>query len=482
METVLHGKDARKKLLLGVNKVANAVKGTLGPGAKTVIIQRKGDFPMILNDGVSVAKAVSDPDPHVQMGIDLIKQVASQAQDKSGDGTTTATVLAQALCNIGFSMIEDGADPVEVKETLEAEAEKIIVKINDESFPCDEDRIESVATIAANNDAKLGALIAEVMIESGKDGAVSVETGSGFDTVIENVNGFEVHSGALSPHFPKELNDALILLVEYIDNFDNLIPTLELAIKEGRSLLIIAEDYNQRILPNLLINVMQGKVNAALIKVPEMGKARLDWSWDIREATKSMIHSNNDETFSLKNPKLRNLGSASSVVIGRESTIISTGKNKVTEMYLDRLFEAKEKAETEWERKILVRRIARLQSGIASIKVGGHTEVEIIETKERVDDAVNAVRAGMKNGVVAGGSTLLSTFALHSKYDLVKTAFQIPKQVIMMNAGIEKEFTVDDMIDSNVYDPHDVVVNSIRSAVSIASLVLCSDATIALGN
>tara|TARA_R100000152_G_C6781115_1_gene214967 strand:- start:517 stop:1965 length:1449 start_codon:yes stop_codon:yes gene_type:complete len=482
METVLHGKDARKKLLAGVNKVANTVKGTLGPGAKTVIIQREGAYPTILNDGVSVAKAVTDPDPHVQMGIDLIKQVASQAQDKSGDGTTTATVLAQSLCNIGFAMIEDGVDPVEIKATLEAEAETIIRKIKTDAFPCDEDRLEAVATIAANNDAKLGALIAEVMIESGEDGAVSVETGSGFDTTIENVNGFEIHSGALSPHFPKELNDALILLVEYIDNFDNLIPALELAIKEGRSLLIIAEDYNQRILPNLLINVMQGKVNAALIKVPEMGKARLDWSWDIREATGSMIHSANDDTFSLKKPTLRHMGSATSVVIGRDTTIISTGKHKVAEMYIDRLFEAKDKAETDWEQQIITRRIARLQSGIASIKVGGHTEVEILETKERVDDAVNAVKAGMKNGVVAGGATLLTRYARESKYDLVNTAFQIPQQIIMMNAGIDKEFSADDMLSNDVYDPLDVVVNSIRSAVSVASLVLCSDATVSLGH
>lgn len=494
-ETLLMGKEARRKLLQGINKVADAVKGTLGPSAKTVIIQQEDSFPLILNDGVSVARAVNDPDPYVQMGIDLIKQVAEQAQGVSGDGTTTATVIAQALCNEGFKEIEDGRDRLELFEMIQEKVAEIIRNIEGHSQPCEDtiDDISAVARIAANNDQELGDLIADVMLNIGSEGAIALKHGSGFETTFEIKDGLEIQSGAVSPHFSQEMANANVLITtDKINNFESLVPALELSLKEQKGLLIVCADYNESMLPNLLINVVQGKINACLVKLPSMGKQQEDWANDIRAVTGGKVF-NKTLGDSLTTVKEQDLGYATLVQCGKDSCVLETDTG-IDEAHLDDLYQAVEEADHDWDKQTLTRRLARLNRGVASIYVGATTEIEMLEKKERIDDAINAVRAAMRNGYIAGGGILLNYYGMDSKDDLIMKAFSAPMRTIAENAGIDLPPTMHvergldartgkldaDLVAVGIIDPVDITINSIRSAVSIAKLVLLSDALVAL--
>jgi len=491
MDTLITGKEASKKLLQGVNKVANAVKGTLGPNARTVIIQRENTFPLILNDGVTIARAVNDPDIYVQMGIDLIKEVASQAQHKSGDGTTTATLLAQALCNIGYDAIHRGEDAVGLTNAIKEEAEIIIDKLLKEAIPVDdnEDMLKNVAIIASNNDVELGNLIAEVMKVVGSEGAIAVESGSGFETTFNIESGLEVQAGAISPYFSQSLTNANVLLThDRIDNFESLVPALELSIKSGNGLLIFCSDYNPAMLPNILINVVQGKINACIVKTAGMGEAQQDWLRDIQSKTgghmfSKLLGGNIIEV------KQDHLGYVLRADCGKDTTMLLTDNDDVNHAHVDSLYQKQEETTNNWEMQTLSRRIARLTDGVASIKVGANTEIELRERKERIDDAVNAVRAAQRNGVIAGGGVLLRHFGQQSSLGIIKETFATPEETLLDNAGILQspkiQYSEDDdlgfdMKEKGVYDPVDVTINSIRSAVSIAVLVLLSDALISL--
>ena len=500
------GNEATTKLLEGVNLVANAVKGTLGPAAKTAIIQRDGKFPIIVNDGVSIAKAVSHPDPYVQLGVSLMQQVAEEAQGKSGDGTTTATILAQALCNIGFSLINDEQsewynNPTKLTQEINLLSEEIISSISKHKIDCEGDMIKQVATIAANNDEELGSLIAEVMEKVGKNGVVSVEVGSGFDTTYEMTNGYEVLTGAISPHFPSQLKDCNVLLIaDKINSFDSLVPVLEMTIEDERSILIVAADFNPTVMPNLLVNVMQGKVNAVIIKAPGMGNAPEEVLYDLRASVGGKIVGKMYDVEKLSDVTLDDMGYAESVEIGNDSTVISTDKSP-NEAHLDNLYQALNdiqlgsKGANDWAKETMQRRIARLEQGIASIKVGGKTEVELLERKERIDDAVNAVKAAMQNGVIPGGGILMDYYAVQKipSHDEISKAFRIPKFLIQENAGFQASVSHSathgmdsakgdgvwvDMVEAGILDPLDVTINSIRSAVSVATLVLGSNCLI----
>lgn len=482
---MITGDDATKALLAGVNKVATAVKGTLGPAATTVILEREDNFPVVLNDGVSIAKAIKDKDAYVNMGVNLIQQVASEAQNSSGDGTTTATILAQALCNLGVEEIKGGTSTRTLLETLTSESEQIIKAIKEQAVECEDDMLDNVACIASNNDAKLGALIAEIMRKVGKDGVVSVEVGSGFDTTYEMANGFEIHSSTISPHFPKSMDDVNVLLCyDRINSFEQLLPALEQSIQENRGLLIIANDVNARLLPNLLINVMQGKVNATIIKTPEMGRAQENWMLDIQSIVGGPIYGKIYD-MDISKVGVHGMGHALSMEMKKDTTILKTD-SPPNEKHLDDLYQALDDEELiEWEKEILQRRIGRLSNGVAAIKVGGYTELELLETKERVDDAVNAVKEAMNGGVVRGGGlTMYAAFRLSASPWIVQ-AFSIPHHIILENAGLEPKFdsgkamnaltgNLEDYLSAGVLDPVNVVVNSIRSAVSIAKLVLGS--------
>lgn len=493
-ETLLTGKDARVKLLQGVNKVANAVKCTLGANARTVIIEQEDSFPLILNDGVSIARAVNDPDPFVQMGISLIQQVATHAQNKSGDGTTTATVIAQSLCNEGMEMVKRGIPPLEITKELQEGAEEIITKIKDSAKPCESlEDLSAVASIAANNDNELGALIAEVMHKIGSEGAIALKNGSSYETLYEMSDGLDIQAGATSPYFPDSINNANVLITtDKINSFESLIPTMEESLKVGKGLVIFCGDYNPTILPNLLINVVQGKINATLIKLTGMGDTQKAWAEDIQALTGGTIH---DESIGkgLNNIDMEDfaLGHADTVVCKKDSCVIENAVNGVESHALN-LQQQMEDSETDWDKQTLARRIARLNNGVASIIVGANTEIEMIERKERIDDAVNAVRAAQRNGVIAGGGVLPNYYGQSSESLLINKAFSMPMKLICENAGYEAYSHDKDigfnaatgewvnMIEQGITDPVDVVVNSIRSAVSIATLVLLSDAMVAL--
>ena len=495
-ETLLMGKEARRKLLQGINKVADAVKGTLGPSAKTVIIQQEDSFPLILNDGVSVARAVNDPDPYVQMGIDLIKQVAEQAQGVSGDGTTTATVIAQALCNEGFKEIEDGRDRIELFEMIQEKVGEIIRNIEGHSQPCETvDDVSSVAKIAANNDQELGDLIADVMLNIGSEGAIALKHGSGFETTFEIKDGLEIQSGAVSPHFSQEMANANVLITtDKINNFESLVPALELSLKEQKGLLIVCADYNESMLPNLLINVVQGKINACLVKLPSMGKQQEDWANDIRAVTGGKVFSKTLGD-SLTTVKESELGYATIVQCGKDSCVVETDTG-IDDAHLDDLYQQADNADHDWDKQTLTRRIARLTKGVASIYVGATTEIEMLEKKERIDDAINAVRAAMRTGTIPGGGILLNYYGVDSKDDMIMKAFSAPMRTIAENASIDLLPTMHvergldartgkldaDLVAVGIIDPVDITINSIRSAVSIAKLVLLSDALVALPN
>lgn len=494
------GEDARQSLLAGINKVAKAIRGTLGPAATTAIIQREDKFPVVLNDGVSIAKAVHDDDPYVMMGISLIQQVAEEAQSYSGDGTTTATILAQSLCNLGSDYMQEyDLTPRNLVEIIEVEAEAIINAIEDCAIPAND--LEAVASIAANNDPKLGLLIAEVMEKVGKDGVVSVEVGSGYETTYEMVNGFEIHSGSISPHFPSSMDDANVLLVQdKINSFNQLLPALEKSISENRGLLIIANDFNPRMLPNLLINVMQGKVNACVIKTPQMGKAQEDWLLDIQSVVHGPIYGKMYD-MDISKVEVHGMGHITSMETKRDTTVIKTDTSP-DEAHLDDLYQLRDKLDAqedtdanEWETEMIERRIGRLTNGVASIRVGGYTEVELLETKERVDDAVNAVKHAMQDGIIPGGGCLLNFFGDKSEYDFIDRAFAVPMFTILDNAGQIDDSpyvpstqygrdaldgTLVDLVEAGIVDPVNVTINSIRSAVSIAKLVLTSDCLIPL--
>tara|TARA_R100000995_G_scaffold81228_1_gene53834 strand:+ start:3785 stop:5284 length:1500 start_codon:yes stop_codon:yes gene_type:complete len=493
------GNEATKKLLDGVNLVANAVKGTLGPAAKTAVIQRDGKFPIIVNDGVSIAKAVSSPDPYTQLGVSLIQQVADEAQTKSGDGTTTATILAQALCNLGFALINDEEsewynNPTQLTQDIRADSEIIIEKILDHKVECKGDMIKQVATIAANNDEELGALIAEVMESIGKEGVVSVEVGGGFDTTYEIINGYEILSGAISPHFPTQLKEANVLLVsDKINSFDSLIPALEASIESERPLLIISHEVSNTVLPNLLVNVMQGKVDASIIRVPGMRSEPEETLRDIAASCGGTVIGKLFDT-KLRDVTEADFGYAETVEINNDNTVLTT-EDSPSEDYLDRLYQTlhdlEKQTDNAWAVEAMQRRIARLQQGVAAIKVGGRTEVELLERKERVDDAVNAVKAAMQNGVIPGGGILMDYYSGYNKTPVVNTAFKIPKFTIQENAGYEASLSSDcvmglnsvtgewvNMLEAGIIDPVDVTINSIRSAVSVATLVLGSNCLI----
>ena len=497
-ETTLIGDDARTKLMRGVEKVECAVRGTLGPGARTVVIEREEGFPLVYNDGVYIAKAVNDPDPYVQMGIDLIRQVAEQAQSKSGDGTTTATVLAKAICDAGFDAIENGYDPVQLKKDLEYYLTEICWHLRKEARDATEAELWSVATIASNNDEELGTLISKVLSEIGEHGAVAIEAGTGPETTYEIEGGLEVHAGAISPHFPTQMKDALCLLVAgKIKSFDSLLPALQLCVDEERPLVIIADDFNPQVLPDLLLNVVQGKVNATILKTPGMGDVQRQWMEDIHAVVGGSIFSPLKPPHSIEDDMdLGHLGRIASIEIKKDHSVIVDGNEKpnlLVEKRLEDLFMAMSKAEHDWDKKTFERRIARLQSGVATIKVGGFTDLEILETRERIDDAVNATKAAMKNGIVTGGGLALWDATIKVRNDIHKSnegfdfpimpilaQMETPSRLIAENMGMNSLEFATQTEDGDVYDPLDVVINSLKSAVSIAKLVLLSDALVAL--
>jgi chaperonin GroEL len=512
---------ARRKVQAGLDKLANAVKVTLGPKGRNVLIEKSYGAPQITKDGVTVAKSIELADKFENMGAQLAKEVASKANDQAGDGTTTATVLAQALYNPGLKAIEAGANPMDVKrgidkavaavtEDLQKRATKI--KSNDE--------IAKIATISANGDTEIGQMIAKAMEKVGNEGVITVEEAKSFETELDVVEGMQFDRGYLSPYFitnaekmEVELDNPFILFNEKkLSSLQPLLPVLEAVVQSSRPLLIIAEDVEGEALATLVVNKLRGGLKVAAVKAPGFGDRRKAMLEDMATLTKGQVISD-DLGMKLENVTIEMLGTAKKVRITKDDCTIINGAGAKTDIE-SRVKQIKAQIEattSDYDKEKLQERLAKLAGGVAVIRVGGATEVEVKEKKDRVDDAHRATQAAVEEGVVSGGGTALlyATKALDKlKTDnadqeigvnIVRQALQAPARQIVANAGGEASIVVGklleqnnanfgynaqngeycDMVKEGIIDPAKVVRVALQSAASIAGLMITTEATIA---
>ncbi|MFL9672468.1 chaperonin GroEL [Pseudomonas marginalis] len=517
---VKFGDSARKKMLTGVNILADAVKATLGPKGRNVIIEKSFGAPTITKDGVSVAKEIELEDRFENMGAQLVKDVASRANDDAGDGTTTATVLAQAIVNEGYKAVAAGMNPMDLKRGIDKATIAIVAELKNLSKPCaDTKAIAQVGTISANSDSSIGDIIAEAMEKVGKEGVITVEEGTGLENELSVVEGMQFDRGYLSPYFVNkpetmvaELDSPLILLVDKkISNIREMLPVLEAVAKAGRPLLIVSEDVEGEALATLVVNNMRGIVKVAAVKAPGFGDRRKAMLQDIAVLTGGTVISE-EIGLSLESATLENLGSAKRVTISKENTIIVDGagvdgdiQSRITQIRA-------QVAETssDYDREKLQERLAKLSGGVAVIKVGAGSEVEMKEKKARVEDALHATRAAVEEGVVPGGGVALIR-ALEALTNLtgdnadqnvgiavLRRAVEAPLRQIAANSGDEPSVVVNevkngkgnygynaatgvygDMIEMGILDPTKVTRSALQAAASIGGLILTTEAAIA---
>ncbi|MCF5724071.1 chaperonin GroEL [Pseudomonas syringae] len=517
---VKFGDSARKKMLTGVNILADAVKATLGPKGRNVIIEKSFGAPTITKDGVSVAKEIELEDRFENMGAQLVKDVASRANDDAGDGTTTATVLAQAIVNEGYKAVAAGMNPMDLKRGIDKATIAIVAELKNLSKPCaDTKAIAQVGTISANSDSSIGDIIAEAMEKVGKEGVITVEEGTGLENELSVVEGMQFDRGYLSPYFVNkpetmvaELDSPLILLVDKkISNIREMLPVLEAVAKAGRPLLIVSEDVEGEALATLVVNNMRGIVKVAAVKAPGFGDRRKAMLQDIAVLTGGTVISE-EIGLSLESATLENLGSAKRVTISKENTIIVDGAG-VEQDIQSRITQIRAQvAETssDYDREKLQERLAKLSGGVAVIKVGAGSEVEMKEKKARVEDALHATRAAVEEGVVPGGGVALIR-ALDALTNLtgdnadqnvgiavLRRAVEAPLRQIAANSGDEPSVVVNevkngkgnygynaatgvygDMIEMGILDPTKVTRSALQAAASIGGLILTTEAAIA---
>src|SRR5438046_1416251 len=465
---IVHGEDSRQAILRGVNMLADAVKITLGPKGRNVVLDKKFGSPTITKDGVTVAKEIELKEPLENMGAQMVKEVASKTSDVAGDGTTTATVLAQAIFREGVKTVAAGANPMAVKRGIERAVEVAVEKIKELSKPVKGEMIRQVATIAGNNDATIGNIIAEAMKKVGKDGVITVEEAKAIETTLEVVEGMQFDRGYLSPYFVTDpdrmecvLENCFILICEKkISTMKDLLPILEQVSKLGRSLLIIAEDVEGDALATLVVNKLRGTLQAAAVKAPGFGERRKAMLDDIAILTNGRSITE-DLGIKLENVKLEDLGTAKKIVIDKDnSTIVEGGgKRAAIEGRVKQLRAQVEETTSDYDREKLQERLAKLVGGVAIIKVGAATEIEMKEKKARVEDAMNATRAAVEGGIVPGGGVVLiraakalEKFKLFETdkdgdvigdedeqigVNIVKRALEEPLRQIVANAGKE---------------------------------------------
>lgn len=517
---VKFGDSARKKMLTGVNVLADAVKATLGPKGRNVIIEKSFGAPTITKDGVSVAKEIELEDRFENMGAQLVKDVASRANDDAGDGTTTATVLAQSIVNEGLKAVAAGMNPMDLKRGIDKATIAIVKELKNLSKPCaDFKAIAQVGTISANSDNSIGDIIAEAMEKVGKEGVITVEEGTGLENELSVVEGMQFDRGYLSPYFVNkpetmvaELDSPLILLVDKkISNIREMLPVLEAVAKAGRPLLIVSEDVEGEALATLVVNNMRGIVKVAAVKAPGFGDRRKAMLQDIAVLTGGTVISE-EIGLSLESATLENLGSAKRVTISKENTIIVDGAGVETDIQ-SRIAQIRAQvAETssDYDREKLQERLAKLSGGVAVIKVGAGSEVEMKEKKARVEDALHATRAAVEEGVVPGGGVALIR-ALEAILDLkgdnadqdvgiavLRRAVEAPLRQIAANSGDEPSVVVNevkngkgnfgynaatgeygDMIEMGILDPTKVTRSALQAASSIGGLILTTEAAVA---
>ena len=517
---VLFGDSARKKMLKGVNVLADAVKATLGPKGRNVIIEKSFGAPTITKDGVSVAKEIELEDRFENMGAQLVKDVASRANDDAGDGTTTATVLAQAIVNEGYKAVAAGMNPMDLKRGIDKATIAIVAELKNLSKPCaDTKAIAQVGTISANSDSSIGDIIAEAMEKVGKEGVITVEEGSGLENELSVVEGMQFDRGYLSPYFVNkpetmvaELDNPLILLVDKkISNIREMLPVLEAVAKAGRPLLIVSEDVEGEALATLVVNNMRGIVKVAAVKAPGFGDRRKAMLQDIAVLTGGTVISE-EIGLSLESATLENLGSAKRVTISKENTIIvdGAGVEGDIESRIAQIRAQVAETSSDYDREKLQERLAKLSGGVAVIKVGAGSEVEMKEKKARVEDALHATRAAVEEGVVPGGGVALIR-ALEALTNLtgenadqnvgiavLRRAVEAPLRQIAANSGDEPSVVVNevkngkgnygynaatgvygDMIEMGILDPTKVTRSALQAAASIGGLILTTEAAIA---
>ncbi|MDY3123256.1 MAG: chaperonin GroEL [[Actinobacillus] rossii] len=517
---VKFGNDARVKMLAGVNVLADAVKVTLGPKGRNVILDKSFGAPTITKDGVSVAREIELEDKFENMGAQMVKEVASKANDAAGDGTTTATVLAQAIVNEGLKAVAAGMNPMDLKRGIDKAVASVVEELKALSKPCETSKeIEQVGTISANSDETVGKLIAQAMEKVGKEGVITVEDGSGLSDELDVVEGMQFDRGYLSPYFinkPEaatvELDNPFILLVDKkISNIRELLPVLEGVAKAGKPLLIIAEDVEGEALATLVVNTMRGIVKVAAVKAPGFGDRRKAMLQDIAILTAGTVISE-EIGMELEKATLENLGQAKRVVINKDNTTIIDGIGDEAQIKgrVAQIRQQIEESTSDYDKEKLQERVAKLAGGVAVIKVGAATEVEMKEKKDRVDDALHATRAAVEEGIVAGGGVALvraaCKVATTLKGDnedqnvgikLALRAMEAPLRQIVTNAGEEASVvasavkngegnfgynagteTYGDMIEMGILDPTKVTRSALQFAASIAGLMITTEAMV----
>ena len=517
---LLFSEQARQEILRGVETLAKAVKVTLGPRGRNVVLDKKWGSPTVTKDGVSVAKEIELEDPYQNMGAQMVREVASKTSDVAGDGTTTATVLAEAIFKEGLKSVTAGSSPMNIKRGIDKAVTAVVEELKKVSKPVkDNKEIEQVAAISANSDPLIGKMIAEAMDKVGKDGTITVEEARSVETTLEVVEGMQFDKGYLAPYFVTEketmeavLEDCSILLYERkLSNMKDLLPMLEKVAQRGKPLLIIAEDVEGEALATLVVNKLRGTLNVCAVKAPGFGDRRKAMMEDIAVLTGGKVITE-DLGIKLENAKLEDLGKAKRIVVDKENTTIVEGGGKKVDIQ-GRIAQIKREIEdttSDYDSEKLQERLAKLAGGVAVINVGAATETEMKEKKARVEDALHATRAAVEEGIVPGGGVayiraqkVLDALATELEGDqkigvnIIRRALEQPLRTLCENAGLEgsvvvehvkKEkknfgFNVDteeyvDMFEAGIIDPTKVARSALQNAASVASLLLTTEALI----
>jgi chaperonin GroEL len=518
---VKFGEDARMRMARGVNVLANAVKVTLGPKGRNVVLEKSFGAPTVTKDGVSVAKEIELKDKYENMGAQMVKEVASKTSDVAGDGTTTATVLAQAILREGLKAVAAGMNPMDLKRGIDKAVTAAVAELRKISKPCSDDKaIAQVGTISANNDEAVGSLIAEAMKKVGKEGVITVEDGSGLENELEIVEGMQFDRGYLSPYFINnqqnmsvELENVYVLLHDKkISSIRDMLPLLESVAKSGRPLLVVAEDVEGEALATLVVNTIRGIVKVAAVKAPGFGDRRKAMLEDMAVLTGGTVIS--DEVgLTLEKATLSSLGQAKKVVVTKDDTTIIDGAGKKAEIEarIKQIRKQIEDTTSDYDKEKLQERVAKLAGGVAVIRVGAATEVEMKEKKARVEDALHATRAAVEEGVLPGGGVALvraleATKSVKTDNDdqaagvrILQRALEEPLKQIVANAGLNGEVVLErvrqsgkadegfnaatgeygNMIQMGILDPTKVTRTALQNAASVAALLITTEALVA---
>ncbi|MDF2457413.1 MAG: groEL [Cytophagaceae bacterium] len=519
-KNILFNSEAREKLKRGVDALADAVKVTLGPKGRNVILDKKFGSPAITKDGVSVAKEIELKDPVENMGAQLVKEVASKTADQAGDGTTTATVLTQAIFNAGLKNVAAGANPMDLKRGIDKAVTAIVADLKSQSKKINNNKeIAQIATISANNDATIGEMIAAAMEKVGKDGVITVEEAKGTETEVKTVEGMQFDRGYLSPYFvtntekmETEFDHAYILIYDKkISSMKELLPLLEQVVQTGKPLVIISEDLDGEALATLVVNKIRGALKIAAVKAPGFGDRRKAMLEDIAVLTGGTVISE-EGGYKLENAKLEHLGTSEKIIIDKDNTTIVNGSGK-KENIVSRINQIKAQMEnttSDYDKEKLQERLAKLSGGVAIMYIGAATEVEMKEKKDRVDDALHATRAAVEEGIVAGGGIALirASKALDAvKFlnedektgvNIIRIAIESPLRTIVSNAGLESSVIVqkvkegkddfgynaredkyENFFAAGIIDPTKVTRLALENAASVAALLLTTECVVA---